>query len=311
MLQLAGAALAALLLIIILATAALVALIGSIGNLGGNAASQDSAASEQATSDIPPTYLALYQQAAATCPGLSWTILAAIGKVESDHGRSQLPGVQSGANPAGAMGPMQFIPDTWATYNHPIPTGGSNPPSPYNPTNAIYAAANKLCHEGARDNRDLNGAIFRYNHADWYVKLVRNQATKYAAPESTAPSGKTAAVIAFARAQLGLPYVWGGDGPATGDAGFDCSGLTQAAYRVIGIELPRVAADQYGSTPKVTPGSPLYPGDLVFYGTRSNIHHVGLYIGRGQIIDAPHPGAVVRITSLRYPGDDFYGATRP
>ncbi len=71
-------------------------------------------ATSAATSKIPPAMLALYQQAAATCPGLPWTVLAAIGTVESDNGQSTLPGVHSGTNAAGAEGPMQFEPATFS-----------------------------------------------------------------------------------------------------------------------------------------------------------------------------------------------------
>ena len=86
-----------------------------------SAASQASAASSggpsvQALTAIPPAYLALYIAAAQTCPGLPWAVLAGIGKVESDHGQSDAPGVHSGANYAGAEGPMQFEPATFAQY---------------------------------------------------------------------------------------------------------------------------------------------------------------------------------------------------
>ena len=82
--------------------------------------------------------LALYQQAAATCPGLSWTILAAIGTIESDNGQSDLPGVHGGANAAGAVGIMSFEPSTFAADDQPVPPGGVNPPSPYDPTDAVF-----------------------------------------------------------------------------------------------------------------------------------------------------------------------------
>jgi len=71
--------------------------------------------------------LTLYQEAAMTCPGLSWTVLAAIGTVESGNGTSDLPGVHSGANYAGAEGPMQFEPATFAAYGTPVPPGGAVP----------------------------------------------------------------------------------------------------------------------------------------------------------------------------------------
>ena len=92
--------------------------------------------------------LTLYQQAAAPVRGLPWTILAAIGTVESDNGQSNLPGVHSGANSAGAEGPMQFEPATFADYDEPVPPGGATPPSPYDPTDAVYAAARLLCADG-------------------------------------------------------------------------------------------------------------------------------------------------------------------
>ena len=85
--------------------------------------------------------LSLYEEAAPTCIGLPWTVLAAIGTVESDNGQSDLPGVHSGANPAGAEGPMQFEPATFAAYDTPVPPGGAKPPSPYDPTDAVFAAA--------------------------------------------------------------------------------------------------------------------------------------------------------------------------
>jgi hypothetical protein len=85
--------------------------------------------------DIPSDYLALYVGAARTCPGLDWSVLAAIGKIETDHGRSTLPGVHGGANAAGSVGIMQFQPATWAavTARHPVPPGGACPPPPQKP----------------------------------------------------------------------------------------------------------------------------------------------------------------------------------
>ncbi|OLT23486.1 hypothetical protein BJF78_32270 [Pseudonocardia sp. CNS-139] len=82
-------------------------------------------------------------------------------------------------------------------------------------------------------------------------------------------AGRAAQIaVQFALAQVGLPYVWGGDGPAAGEVGFDCSGLTHAAYEAAGVSLPRTAHTQYHHGPLVRPGTPLMPGDLVFYGVR-------------------------------------------
>jgi cell wall-associated NlpC family hydrolase len=129
---------------------------------------------------------------------------------------------------------------------------------------------------------------------------------------TTAGAGSSARIaIAYARAQLGLPYQWGGDGPAKGDAGFDCSGLTHAAYEAAAVSLPRTAQTQYDAGPRVGPASGLQPGDLVFYGTPVRVHHVGLFIGGGQMINAPTFGQPVQIASYRWLGDDYLGATRP
>ncbi|MFD6463469.1 C40 family peptidase [Streptomyces roseolus] len=275
------------------------------------------APSPEAFSDIPPNLLVLYQQAPRVCPGLDWSVLAGIGKVETDHGRSPLPGVRSGENFAGAAGPMQFLAPTFneVVAKHPMPAGGASPPSRYSPSDAIYAAAYYLCDSGAPT--DMHSAIFAYNHADWYVKDVLDQAARYRiqTPSGTEDcrniqaSGAAATVIAFACAQLGQPYVWGGNGPEA-SGGWDCSGLTKAAYETVGITLPRTAATQYHAGP-IIPENQLRPGDLVYYGTAADIHHVGLYIGGGKMINAPTFGSPVQIADYRYPGDDYFGATSP
>ncbi|MFI0984048.1 C40 family peptidase [Streptomyces exfoliatus] len=117
----------------------------------------------------------------------------------------------------------------------------------------------------------------------------------------TAPNARAAEAISFARAQLGKPYVWG----ATGPSGYDCSGLTQAAWRAAGISLPRTTYTQINAGQRVSRAQ-LAPGDLVFF--YSGISHVGLYIGGGQMIHAPRPGAPIRVAPI----DEmpFAGATR-
>lgn len=113
-----------------------------------------------------------------------------------------------------------------------------------------------------------------------------------AAVEIGAPTEAAATAIAYAREQLGVPYRWGDETPGVG---FDCSGLTWAAYQSAGIALPRTAQTQYDTGPLLPPGTPPEPGDLVFFGTPSRVHHVGLVIDATQMIAAPHTGAVVRI----------------
>jgi cell wall-associated NlpC family hydrolase len=279
-----------------------------------------------ATAKIPPQMLTLYQAAAITCPGLPWTILAAIGTVESDNGQSNLPGVHSGANAAGAEGPMQFEPATFAAYDEPVPSGGADPPSPYDPTDAVSAAARLLCADGAAGGANLPGAVYAYNHSASYVSQVLALAQTYASSSSattseTGSSDSAAGPVAvsWALSQIGTPYVWGGETPGVG---FDCSGLVQAAYAVAAVSLPRVAQDQYNTTPKLAPGAALVPGDLVFFGGGpDSIDHVGLYVGvvSGQnvMVDAPHTGADVRAEAFpAAPGAGFggllyVGATRP
>ena len=117
--------------------------------------------------------------------------------------------------------------------------------------------------------------------------------------------------INYACGQRGLPYEWGGNGPDNGDSGFDCSGLTKAAYEAAGIPLPRTAHAQYHAGPHEPDGQPLLPGDLVYYGTPAHILHVGLYLGDGKMLNAPDFGQPVRIGDVHYPGDDYAGATRP
>ena len=270
--------------------------------------------------------LTLYQAAAMTCPGLPWTVLAAIGTFESDNGESTLPGVHSGVNSAGAEGPMQFLPDTFAAYDLPVPPGGATPPSPYDAIDAVYAAARLLCANGGAGGADLSGAVYAYNHSRAYVADVLALARSFGAVTATSSSADGAATttvgavaVAWALAQVGTPYVWGGESPGVG---FDCSGLVQAAYRVAGLALPRVAQDQFDDTPLVPAGWPLLPGDLVFFGSGpAAVDHVGLFVGmvggRAVMVDAPHSGADVRAEYFSSaPGAafgpmDFVGATRP
>jgi len=118
-------------------------------------------------------------------------------------------------------------------------------------------------------------------------------------------------VVLAAAGQLGLPYVWGGDGPTNGDDGFDCSGLTTFAYLAGGIRLPRTAHTQYLAGPIISADQPLRAGDLLFYGTPQKVHHVALYIGGDRMIHAPTFGEPVQISNYRWNGDDFLGASRP
>jgi peptidoglycan DL-endopeptidase CwlO len=258
-----------------------------------------------ALQDIPPVYLALYMEAAKTCPGLPWAVLAGIGKVESDHGQSALPGVRSGANFAGAEGPMQFEPATFAQYA--IDGDHDGQLTPYDPDDAIFTAAAMLCADGAAagTTSGIRQAVFAYNHSQTYVNQVLSWAARYTVP---APSGPAATAIAFALRQVGKPYQWG----ATGPDAFDCSGLVFAAYAAAGITIARTTFGWRHDGPPV-PLAQIQPGDLLFSagtdGTTANPGHVVMYLGGGQIIQAPQTGQDVQIDPLDLAG--VVVATRP
>jgi cell wall-associated NlpC family hydrolase len=114
-----------------------------------------------------------------------------------------------------------------------------------------------------------------------------------------APPSRYGGVVGIAMQYLGVPYVWGGASPS----GFDCSGFAMYVYAQVGISLPHNAAAQYGSVGVPVSRSDLQPGDLVFF---DGLGHMGIYIGGGQFIHAPHTGDVVKISSL---SDSWYAAT--
>ncbi|HEV8249327.1 MAG TPA: C40 family peptidase, partial [Gaiellaceae bacterium] len=118
------------------------------------------------------------------------------------------------------------------------------------------------------------------------------------AGSTVAPPSSHGGVVGVAMRYLGVPYVWGGASPR----GFDCSGLVMYAFAQIGVSLPHSSYAQYGMGAPVSM-SQLQPGDLVFFAGAS---HVGIYIGGGQFIHAPHTGDVVKISSL---GDSWYAST--
>jgi cell wall-associated NlpC family hydrolase len=257
----------------------------------GNDAGLGGAPTALAGQDIPADYLAWYTAAARACPGLPWSVLAGIGKAESDHGRSRLPGVRSGTSSAGAEGPMQLLPATFARYA--VNADPGHPLTPYDPADAIHTAARMLCADGASGgtNAGIEQAVFAYNHAAWYVTDVMTWAARYAA--STA-AGAAAAAISFAEAQLGKPYCWGGQGPGC----FDCSGLVFAAYATAGIHLARTTYQWRDDGPQV-PLPQIQPGDLLFSagsdGSPASPGHVVMYLGGGQVIQAPQTGEDVQI----------------
>jgi hypothetical protein len=126
-----------------------------------------------AIDDIPAEMLALYQQATVLrCPGMPWSVLAAVGKVETNHGRNVA------VSSAGALGPMQFMPGTWRGYG--LDADGDGVADVMSPIDAVHSAAAYLCASGAGSPVTLRDAIWAYNHADWYVDMVLEHAARYA-----------------------------------------------------------------------------------------------------------------------------------
>jgi hypothetical protein len=144
--------------------------------------------SSTAIADVPLELVAVYQSAAHAC-GMPWEVLAAVGKVESDHGRSTAPGVPSGTvNSAGARGPMQFLDATWQAFGVDADSDGQA--NVYDPVDAIWGAANYLCANGAGDRNALRGALYAYNHSDSYIDQVLRTANEYTSA-STSPGTHT------------------------------------------------------------------------------------------------------------------------
>jgi membrane-bound lytic murein transglycosylase B len=153
-----------LLVVAIVAGAALVLLTGATAAHRGR---RPAGARDVTAANIPAPYLSIYRRVAAEY-GLDWAILAAVGEIESDHGRSPLGGIVSGANPSGAEGPAQFLAGTWARYG--VDADGRGGASPYDPQDAIMAMAAYLKASGAPENWPQ--ALYAYNHSTAYVQAV-------------------------------------------------------------------------------------------------------------------------------------------
>ncbi len=202
----------------LLITAALSAVAGGGIGLGGWAPTQE------AIEDIPPDYLALYQAAPATwCEGLPWPVLAAVGRIETDHGRTPLPGVTDGANFAGAAGPMQIgirgaAGNTWGgdpirtvppEIRYGVDGNGDGTASVYDPADAIPTAAVYLCDHGAPD--DLEAALFAYNRSTAYVQDVLDQANRYGTP--TGGLGAVGGIVCPVVPPVTFTDTWGAPRP--------------------------------------------------------------------------------------------------
>jgi len=297
---------------------------------------------------IPADYLYWYKRVGQQY-GVPWTILAGIGTVESDNGRTTLPGVHSGSNAFGAAGPMQIgiggaAGNVWGGLPvHPAgevvngvatdEDGGPNA-SVYDPADAIAGAAKYLLAADVQANP--SGAICAYNHLQSYVQSVLYYASAYAGGNFSVvsaqmPSGSSAAGCTGTAMAGGAPAI---NAPnqvvataiafaeqqlgkpylfgGTGPDSFDCSGLVMMAYRGAGVNIARTSEQQWATEVRV-PASQVQPGDLVFFvgadGTPTSPGHVGLVIGGGKMIEAFATGFPIRVAT--YTNRNPMGFTRP
>ncbi|MFG2820630.1 NlpC/P60 family protein [Kitasatospora sp. NPDC048365] len=274
---------------------------------------------------VPAEYRSTIERWGVLCAEISPPMLAAQLYQESGFD----PRAKS---PAKAYGMAQFLEGTWATYG--TDGNGDGKRDIWDPSDAIASAATYDCAlakdvskvPGDRQANMLaaynagpyavikNGGVPPYRETQGYVKNIQALARNFTAPavgSSISLSRQAAGAIYYAQTKLGTDYLWGGEGLPSQNGRFDCSGLTRAAFESVGITLPRVANDQWNAGPHPSRDQ-LSPGDLVFFASDPedprSIHHVGIYVGGGYMIDAPHTGAKIRYDTIDQ--REYYGATR-
>ncbi|HZD79615.1 MAG TPA: NlpC/P60 family protein [Actinomycetota bacterium] len=311
-----------------LVAAAVVTPVLFMGGLG--AATIASAAGSAGTTLVQgtvPEGLAPYlERYGHTCPELTPGRLAAQLYQESGFRTD----VVSSAN---AQGLAQFLPGTWAAHGRD--GDGDGRAVIWNPADAVRSAAEYDCSLAGwgrgLPGDHVNNMLAAYNAGygrmkllyqggtPWpaetqnYVRRIRALERAFTAVRGPVPPSRAAAIaIQYARSKLGTPYLWGGTGTVEQGGRFDCSGLMQAAYRAAGLNLSRTSRTQWYDGPHV-PREQLQPGDLVFFAwdttSPASIHHVGMYVGGGYMINAPYTGAVIRFDKIDTPG--YIGAVRP
>ena len=263
--------------------------------------------SPTALADIPADYLALYQEA-ATELGMPWELLAAVGKVESDHGRNP---ASRKPNAAGAEGPMQFLPATFAEYSW---ASGSPDPNIDNPRDAIYAAAAMLVDNNVRDNP--RQALYAYNHSNAYVDQVLAWAAVYQSQSDTA-AGEAAArprrTDGGGRAARSATRSRSSAPPTSGAATAPAASTAPASSRP--PTPPPASSCRAPPRSNTTPGRPSRRRAARARRPRllrhrpDHVSHVGILINPTEMVDAPHTGAAVRVEPYHWP--DYLGATRP
>jgi cell wall-associated NlpC family hydrolase len=277
---------------------------------------------------MPSPYDDMITQAANEA-GVPPALVKAVAKAESGFDPKATSGV-------GAQGLMQLMPGT---------ARGLGVTDPYDPLQSLRGGAKYLRQMLDRFGGDYEKAIAAYNagpgavaryggippyaETQAYVPRVMGYFRDFGGVAGTAarpvtPIGAEAVdpgrmvslagggsvgadVVRKGLTHLGTPYVWGGESPK----GFDCSGLCQYLYAQEGISIPRVSQDQFRAG-RAIPTAQMQPGDLVFFQKNGDVHHVGIYIGGGKFLQAPHTGDVVKISSLSEPyyRAQFAGARR-
>ncbi|MDP9258665.1 MAG: C40 family peptidase [Actinomycetota bacterium] len=314
-----------------------------------NSGAKGAAPSASAERGIPPLFLVAYQRAAATA-GLDWTILAAIGKLECDHGRSLLPGCNrvGSVNPAGASGPMQFLATTWRVNATPGTSPSPGPPTTrdaqgyasdgdgdgladiWNISDAALAAARLLRANGAP--LDYQHALYADNHSTAYVARVLRVAETYRADKSVVASDGSPGT--WALTYLGTPYVWGGNhttpdsqlgagqpAPALARDGrlgfFDCSSLVSWAYaKTRGLWVGGTTGEQWQIASEAPGaqrgyGSPPDGWQSGDLGFYDALGHVVLALNSRTFVEAPQTGFNVRIGLFSERGQAYGYARYP
>jgi cell wall-associated NlpC family hydrolase len=275
----------------------------------------------------PSPYDDMIKQA-ATEAGVPPALVKAVAKAESGFDPKSTSG-------AGAQGLMQLMPGT---------ASGLGVTDPYDPLQSLRGGAKYLRQQLDRFGGNYEKAIAAYNagpgavqkyggippYAETQAYVPRVMAYFQQFGGATGGTGSTSAlgvesvspgrmlslagggsvgstVVQKGLTHLGEPYLWGGTKPG----GFDCSGFTQYLYAQEGVQIPRVSQDQFRAGRSV-PASQMQPGDLVFFQKNGDVHHVGIYMGGGKFLHAPHTGDVVKISSLSEPyyRAQFAGARR-
>lgn len=290
--------------------------------------------SPYASSVLPAVAIRAFESSAEQCVGVPWQVLAAVNLTVDPDVMTDLDTATGALSPppaasSSALGPMGFSPAIWSTYEEVYegaPEGSV--PDPDNEYDAIFTLGRALC--AIQTNAgDIVDTLASYDASPSWdqtvlalaVELGMNEdgSTTDIAPTAGAPppagsaysvslppgpvfTGSGAALVVAAEAELGVPYVWGG---VTAHVGLDCSGLVVVSMAAIGVNLLwSYRTSQEQATLGITePEDALRPGDLLFFEGEdttgpSELGHVAIYVGDGEMIEAPETGEVVRFTAV-------------